>query len=411
MIDTNPAKIKEILTRGVEEIIVKESLEKKLKSGKVLRIKHGVDPTTSDLHIGQAVVYWRLRVFQEMGHKIVFLIGDFTGRFGDPSEELKTRKLRPKEKVRKLARNYLKQIAKIFDIKKTEVRYNSQWYDKMSAAELLKLMSHFSHQRMLERDMFQKRIKKEKFIGLHEPAYPVLQAYDSVVLKSDLTVIGTDQLFNELQARKLQEDFGQQPQDIIAMKLLLGTDGKRKMSQSLGNFISIDEPPQEQYGKTMSIPDHLIIPWFELTTRLPLAEVNLIKKELKAGKINPRDVKARLAQEIVTLYHGPKLAQEAEKEFERIFKAGEKPSKIKSFRFHRESSTKSGQKLEARSLNILDLLVKLKMAPSKAEARRLIQQKGVKIDDKIVENWKKVIKIKGETIVQVGKRRFVKIRC
>lgn len=397
MTDTNPVKIKEVLTRGVEEVIVRESLEKKFKSGKVLRVKHGVDPTTADLHIGQAVIYWRLRTLQEMGHKIIFLIGDFTGCFGDPTKELEIRRLRPKKEVEKLAKNYLKQIAKILNPKLTEVRYNSEWHNKMSSRELLRLMSHFSHQRMLERDMFQERIKKEKVIGLHEPVYPVLQAYDSVILKSDLTVIGTDQLFNELQARKLQEDFGQKPQDIITMKLLVGTDGKRKMSQSLDNFIGINEPPQEQYGKVMSIPDHLIIPWFELTTRVPLDEIEKIKKELKEKKSNPRDAKARLAREIVTIYHGAKEALKAEREFERVFKGKEKPSRIKNY------------ELRIKSCNILDLLVKLRMVFSKAEARRLVQQKGVKINDKIVEDWKKVIKVKDGMIVQVGKRRFIKI--
>ncbi len=259
MTDKTPAKIKEVLTRGVEEVIVRESLEKKLKSGKVLRIKHGVDPTTSDLHIGHAVSYEKLRLLQEMGHKIVFLIGDFTARFGDPTEKLEARTLRKKEEIKDLSQNYIKQISVFLDIKKTEIRRNSQWYDKMSAGELLRLMSHFSTQRMLERDMFEERKKKGLEIVLHEPVYPVLQGYDSVMLKSDLTVNGTDGIFNELQGRKLQKDFGQAPQDIIATSILVGTDGKQKMSQSLGNFIGITEKPNEQYGKVMSIPDHIFL--------------------------------------------------------------------------------------------------------------------------------------------------------
>ena len=250
-------KIEEVLTRGVEKVIKKEDLLKRLKSGKKLRVKHGIDPTTKDLHLGHSVVYLKLKELQDLGHKIVFLIGDFTGRFGDPSEKLKTRTLRSKKEVRDLAKNYLRQVGKILDFKKIEIRYNGEWYDKMKADELLILMSNFTHARMIERDMFQKRIEKGLDIGFHEPVYPLLQAYDSVMLKSDLTVCGIDQLFNELKARELQEKFGQKGQDIIATKILIGLDGKKKMSQSLGNYVGVEEKPTEQFGKIMSIPDFL----------------------------------------------------------------------------------------------------------------------------------------------------------
>ncbi|MBA7496107.1 Tyrosine--tRNA ligase [subsurface metagenome] len=384
---TDKKLINELLSRGVEEVIVKKDLEKKLRSGKRLRVKHGIDPTTKDLHIGYAVVYEKLRLLQEMGHQVVFLIGDFTARFGDPTGQLEFRDLRTKKETKEMAKNYLKQVGRILDLKKTEIRYNGEWYDKMSAEEILRLMSHFTVMRMLERDMFQERIKKSKEIGLHEPVYPVLQAYDSVMLKSDLTVIGTDQLFNELQARKIQEDFKQTPQDLIAMKMLIGTDGKQKMSQSLENYIGITESPEQQYGKVMSIPDDLILHYFELATR-----VSLKKTEKK-----PRDAKAQLAREIVTIYHGKIAAQKAEREFNRVFREKQTPSKLKSY------------KLKAKKLSILDLLTKTKLAPSKAEAKRLVEQGGVKIDGKVVKDWKKEISIKPGIVLQVGKRKFIKL--
>lgn len=390
--------IKELLERGVEEIIERKHLEKSLKSGKKLRIKHGVDPTTPELHLGHAVVYEKLRQFQKLGHQIVFLIGNFTARFGDPTQQKRTRKLKSKEEVEKIARNYISQLGKILEIEKLEVRYNGEWYDKMSAEELLKLMSHFTVQRMLERDMFQERIKKHQEIALHEPVYPILQAYDSVKLKSDVTVIGTDQKFNELQARILQRKWGQEPQDLVIMPLLIGTDGKRKMSQSLGNYIGINESAQEQYGKIMSIPDNIIVHYFELLTHLPNKEIEEIKKDLQESRVNPRDLKARLAREIVTIYHSKEKALEAEKEFLRIFRQRKKPSKIKII------------ELESQIWNILDLLLKLKFASSKSEARRLCQQGGVKIDDKTIKDWKKKIEVKNKTVIQVGKRKFAKIK-
>lgn len=381
--------IKEVLSRGVEKVIKKEDLLKKLKSGKKLRVKHGIDPTTKDLHLGHSVVYLKLKELQETGHKIVFLIGDFTGRFGDPTKKMGARNLRSKKEVRNLAKNYLQQIGRILDLKKTEIRHNSEWYDRMSAQELLQLMSNFTSARMLERDMFQERIKKGLEIQFHEPVYPALQAYDSVMLKSDLTVCGIDQLFNEIKGRELQEKLGQSGQDIIATKILVGLDGKEKMSQSLGNYIAIEEKAEEQYGKIMSIPDSLILDYFELATRASLIEIKKIK--------NPRDLKARLAREIVTMYHSKKAALAAEKEFNKIFKEKGLPTKIPEI------------KIKKKKINILDLLIKTKLVFSKAEAKRLILQKGVKIDKKIQQDWKAVIQIKKGLIVQVGKRRFVKL--
>ncbi len=389
-------KIQELLTRGVEKIIVKESLEKKLKSEKKLRIKHGVDPTTKDLHLGYAVIYQKLKEFQDLGHQVIFLIGDFTARFGDPTDQRKTRGLRDKKEIEKAAENYIKQIGKILNLKKLEIRRNSEWFDKFTGEDMLKLQSRFTIARMLERDMFQERMKRGEEVFCHEPVYPMLQAYDSVILKSDLTIIGSDQLFNEIQARELQKEYNQEPQDIIAMPLLVGTDGKRKMSQSLGNYIGITEEPFEQYGKIMSIPDDLIFHYFELCTKIPLKEIDQLKKALKAG-VNPRDIKARLAQEIVKLYHGSLKAKRAKEEFERIFKKHLEPSKILEY------------KLSFTRYKLQDLLTKTKLASSKSEARRLIEQGGVKINRRVCKDWQEEIEIKKGMIIQVGKRKFAKL--
>ncbi|MCL5093796.1 MAG: tyrosine--tRNA ligase [Patescibacteria group bacterium] len=385
-------KIEELLTRGVENVIDKKVLEQKLKSGKKLRVKHGVDPTTKDLHIGYAVVYNKLQELQEMGHQIVFLIGDFTARFGDPTDQGEhARKLRDAKEVREMAKNYIDQLGKILDLKKTEIRYNSEWYDKMKADELLLLMSHFTAPRMLERDMFQERLKKGETIGLHEPVYPVLQAYDSVMLESDLTVIGNDQTFNELKARDIQKDYGQEPQDVVAMEILVGLDGKQKMSQSLGNYIGITEDATTQFGKTMSIPDELIVHYFKLATRVPSEEISRIEKELKTGA-NPRDIKARLAFEIVKLYHGDKEAKKAEEEFTKIFARKEKPTEM--------------PEVKADGKKLIDILVENGLVASKSEARRLATQKAIKKDDKVVTD----LEFEAEKgVYQVGKRRFIKV--
>lgn len=390
-------KIKELLTRGVEKVVVARELEKKLKSGKKLRIKHGVDPTTKDLHIGYAVVYNKLRELQNLGHTIIFLIGDFTARFGDPTDTEKSRQLRSKKEVRDLAKDYIKQLGSILDIKKTEIRYNSEWYDKMSAEELLQLMSHFTSQQLLERDMFQERMKKNQEIGLHEPVYPVLQGYDSVMLRSDLTVIGNDQTFNELKGRDLQKDFGQEPQDIISMKMLVGTDGKVKMSQSLGNYIGMTEGARDQYGKVMSIPDESLIHYFELTTKISEKEIKKIEADLKKGS-NPRDIKMRLAREIVTMYHSKEEAEQAEEAFVKQFSKRELPEEIKEFKFS------GGER------KLYDILVDCGLVDSKSEARRLIDQNAVKVDGAVIGDREAIIGLKTGMVIQVGKRRYGKIK-
>jgi len=331
-----------------------------------------------------------------MGHQIVFLIGDFTGRFGYPSDKLTARKMRPKKEVKALAKNYIKQVGKILDLNKTEIRYNSEWYDKMSAEELLKLMSTFTVAGMLERDMFQKRIKENKEIRFHEPVYPLLQGYDSVMLKADLTVCGTDQLFNELKGRDLQVEFGQEPQSIITTELLIGTDGKEKMSQSLGNYIGIAEKAKDQYGKIMSIPDNLIIDYFKGVTEVPLDKIKEYEKQLE--KTNPKEIKEILAKEVVSFFHGEKKAENSAEEFKKVFKNKQVPTDIKEV------------KIKEKTLPLLDLLNKTKLVSSKSEAKRLVQQGAVKINNRVFPDWKKEIEIKDNIIIQVGKRRFIKIK-
>lgn len=401
-ITTDSKKIDEVLTKGVEEIIEKESLIKKLQSGKQLRIKFGIDPTAPDIHLGNAAILWKLREFQDLGHKIVFIIGDFTAQIGDPSGRLSARKILSEKEIKKNMKTYKKQIEKILDLQKLKIVYNSHHLVKLSLAEIHRIFHFFSVNQILERDMFQERRKKEKPIWLHEFFYPVFQAYDSVVIKADVEIGGSDQLFNMTMGRHLQPYFKQLPQDIVTMKLLIGTDGRKKMSKSFGNYISIQEPAKEQYGKIMSIKDELIPDYFELCTQLPLKEIRRITLNLKNKKINPRDLKAQLAREIVSIYHGEKASQAAEKEFEKVFREKKLPSRIPEV------------KIKEKTLNILDLLVKTKLASSRSEAKRLVLQRGVKIKiknqkPKIKDNWKEEIEIKKGIVVQVGKRKFIKL--
>jgi tyrosyl-tRNA synthetase len=387
------SQIDELFKKGVEEVIVGDSLKKKLLSGKKLRIKHGVDPTTSNLSLGHAVCYHKLKEFQELGHKIVFLIGDFTARFGDPDKET-ARQMRKAEEVKQMAKNYIEQVGKVLDLRKTEIVYNSTWYEKMSAEELLKLISKFTIARLLERDMFVQRLKKNKEIQAHEIVYPVLQGYDSVMIESDLTVIGTDQKFNELQGRKLQEEVGQKPQDILTVPILVGTDGKQKMSQSLGNDISLNDDYKQMFGKVMSIPDDAIINYAELAGRMSLLELEKIKKLVKN---DPREAKIIVGRAIVDIYY-PGKGTMAEAEFNRIFKDKQIPFDIPWVKL-------SGKN----QIGLVDILLKVKLVNSKSEAKRLIEQGGIKIDKVQIRNINSTIQIHDGMIIQSGKRKYVKI--
>jgi len=398
MNQSNTKLINNFLDSRIEQIINKKSLLAKLKSGRKLIIKHGIDPTTSDLHLGYAVVYHKLRALQDMGHTVVFLIGGFTARFGDPTDKKSTRELRDKTSVEKLAKNYINQALKILDPQKTEIRYNSEWYDKMSAEELLQLMSKFTYAQMMERDMFKKRVKQKQEIGLHEPVYPVLQGYDSVMLKSDITVIGTDQLFNEMRGRDLQRDFKQAPQDIVTVSLLIGLDGKNKMSQSLGNDILITESADGQFGKIMSLPDKLIMHYWKLATNLPMEEIEKIDKRLQQKTINPRDIKMELAQKIVEIYHGSAVSKRAYDNFIRVFQKHQIPKNLATITYPRKQ------------IGIVDFLVESKLVSSKSEARRMIMQRAVKVNQELIHDPYWQLTTARGVIVQVGKRRFIKIK-
>jgi len=395
-INTDPKKIEDLLTRGVETILEKESLKKKLSSGKKLRIKHGLDPTGPKIHLGRAFQFWKLRAFQELGHQVVLIMGDFTAQIGDASDKQAMRKPLFEKEIKENMKDYGKQIGKILDIKKTEVRYNSEWLGKLTIKELLSLAMLFTAQQMIQRRNFKERWEQGKPIGVHELTYPLFQGYDSLAVKADVEIGGSDQLFNLKVGREIQKKFRQLPQDIMTSKMLSGLDG-RKMSTSWSNIVTIIDRPEQMYGKIMSLKDELMPEYFELCTSLPLTEIKKIQKNLKTKTVNPRDIKSLLAKTIVAVYYGEKAAILAEKEFEQVFQKKQFPGKIPEIQITIEK------------IPLLDLLVRTKLASSKAAAKRLILQKGVRIDKNIQEDWQGVIEIKKGLIVQVGKRRFVKI--
>ena len=384
-----------LLSRGVSEVIVKGELENKLKEGKKLRIKFGVDPTKPDIHLGHTAVLLKLKKFQEDGHTVIFLIGDYTTKIGDPSGRNSIRPMLSNEEIKTNAETYFKQVGKILDTEKTEIRYNSEWFAKMDPAEIFKITSKFTVQQVIERDDFQKRLKSGSDIALHELFYPVMQAYDSIQLHSDVEIGGTDQKFNMLAGRNLQKKMGETQQDIITIKLLVGTDGKEKMSKSLGNYIAITDAPGDMFGKIMSIPDSLIMDYYELCTEISDDELKNIESKISS---NPRDTKAELAKIIVAMYHSKDDAGKAAGEFDRVFKNRERPSEMPEI------------KIKLSECKLEELLVKCELAASKSEARRLIEQGAVEIDGKKIIVPEESIQIKDEMIVQVGKRRFVKIK-
>jgi len=397
-INTNSAKIEEVLTRGVEEIINRDRLAERLKSGDKLRIKFGIDPTSADLHLGHSIPLRKLKQFQDLGHQVIFLIGDFTAQIGDPSGRQDVRKTLTEKETKENMKDYVRQASRILNISKVEIRYNSEWYKKKGAGFLMDLSSRFTYARLIERDEFKKRIEQNIDVSMLELLYPLLQGYDSVALESDVEMGGTDQKFNLVFAKKVQKKYNQPEQDIITLPLLVGIDGVRKMSKSYNNFIKLTESPFVMFGQIMSIPDLLVWHYFDLLTNLSTEEIKVIKNKVSKTLLFIKDAKSLLAKEIVSIYHGREAGQIAEKEFERVFKEKELPSSIPII------------KVQEKSFNILDLLVKTKLAPSKSEAKRVILQKGVKINGEIKEDWKEVLQIKKEMIIQVGKRKFVKIK-
>lgn len=395
-INTDQKKIDELLTRGVEEVIVFEDLKKKLLSGKQLRIKFGVDPTAPDLHIGHAVPLRKLKQFQELGHKVILLIGDYTAMIGDPSGRNVTRPMLTKADVGKNMKTYIKQAGRILDMKKVELRYNSDWYKDKGWAFLMALTGKITVARVLDRDDFQKRLKEGSDIQMQEIFYPLMQGYDSVELKSDVEIGGSDQKFNMLMGRKLQKRYEQPEQEVMTFTLLEGTDGEKKMSKTYGNFIALLDSPEEMFGKVMSIPDKLIIKYFELATEVDSGVITEYKKQMEQGK-NPRDIKIILAKEIVKIYHDEKAAETAQSNFDKMFRDKEVPDEMVEIKI-------SG------SMNIVDVLVETKLAASKGEARRLIDGGGVKVGGEVVASYDFVVpKATEGTVIQKGKRGFVKV--
>lgn len=392
-------KIDILSSRLIQDVIVRESLEKKLSGTKKLRIKIGMDPTAPDLHLGHAVCLRLLKQFQDAGHTIVFIIGDYTARIGDPSGKSKTRpELDPKE-IDKNAKTYFKQVGLILDLKKAEICFNSKWLSKLSFADVVKLAAKFTVARIMERDDFTKRFKAGVDISCHELLYPMMQAYDSVAIKADVEVGGTDQTFNMLAGRELQKKMELPEQDVITVPLLVGLDGEHKMSKSLGNYIGLTDVPEDMYGKVMSIPDRLLMQYFELCTELSSEEIQKTRDELVSSHANPRDMKMRLAKMIVAKYHGDAKAKKAEEQFISVFQKKEMPDDIPEIR--------AGKK----QMDVVELLMIAKFATSKTEARRLIEQKGVKVEgETIVDPVQKIEIGKNGVLVQKGKRFFVKIR-
>ncbi len=391
-----------LIKENTADIVQEEELLERIKKKGCLKVKFGVDPTTPDIHLGHSVILFKLRCFQDLDHEVILLIGDFTARIGDPSGRTKTRKPLSTKQIEINAETYKEQAFKILDPKKTEILYNSQWLEKMDFSQVLKLSSHYTVARMLERDDFHLRYKNNYPIGLHEFLYPLMQAYDSVALKCDVEMGGTDQKFNLLLGRQIQKVYGQPSQIIITMPILEGIDGKEKMSKSLGNYIGITEPSQQIYGKIMSIPDELIFKYFRLLT--PVDENDIKEKEqgLKEGKLHPMKLKEDLAKSIVSFYYSKEIAQEEALKFDYVFKKGGIPSKIPCY-YLKENE------LLGNEIWIVKLLQLTNLAKSRSDARRLIQQGGVKLDEERIDNVNLKINLNDEYILQVGKRKFVRV--
>jgi len=391
-------KIEEVLTREVVEIIDRQHLEKKLRSGQKLRIKHGIDPTGPKIHIGRASQLLKLKAFQEMGHQIVLILGTFTAKIGDASDKDSVRPILSEKQVRENVKTYRQQIGKILDLKKTEIRENSEWFNKLEAYDLVRLTSKFTYAQIIERDLFQKRMAEGKDLGLHEFLYPLLQGYDSVEVKADLEIGGTDQKFNMLTGRDVQRDYDQEPQDVMILEMLLGTDG-RKMSTSWGNIINITNNQNEIFGKVMSMKDEMITKYFELCTRVSLQSINSLEK-----KLSPMDLKKKLAFEIVKMYHSEKEAKEAQENFEKVFQRRELPGENSPTPSYEISAE------EAENFNPIRALVGSATVATASEAKRLINQGGVDIDGSRINDYTSPIVIKDNSIIKVGKRKFLKIK-
>ena len=387
----------ELLTRGVDQIFGQPELEQAIASGRRLRIKFGVDPTRPDLHIGHAVALRKLRQFQDMGHTVIFLIGDYTTKIGDPSGKSKTRPMLTDEEIAAHVETYLAQVGLILDVKKAEIRYNSEWLGKLSFGDLISLASNVSVAQIIERDDFKNRLESGQELSLHELLYPLMQAYDSVALEADMEFGGTDQLFNLMAGRALQKKLGQPPQIVFTCELLVGLDGVKKMSKSLDNYVGITDTPLDMYGKIMSLPDNLIAPYYKLTTEIPLPIIDELVKTLAEGA-NPRDSKASLARETVRIYHGDAAALKAEADWTATFRDKQGPAAEQI-----EEITFTGKHKP-----LIDFLVAVDLMASRSEVRRLISSNGIKVDGQSVTDESQALT--GGELIQVGKRRFFKLK-
>jgi len=391
-------RLRRLLRRGVAETIVESELLNLLESGRPLRLKQGFDPSCPDIHLGHVVGLRKLRQFQELGHKVILIVGDWTAQIGDPTGVASTRPMLTAEEVRANAQTYMKQFFKVVDKEKTEVRWQSEWFGKFGLDDVIKLTSKFTVAQFLAREDFSKRYASGRPIALTELLYPLLQAYDSVAIEADVEFGGTDQKFNCLVGRELQQMMGQRPQQILLVPLLIGTDGTQKMSKSLGNYIGVDEPPQEMYGKVMSIPDSIMLDYFELLTDVSDEEIAEYKEKMSSGEINPMVIKKRLAFEIVSQFHGIKEAQQAEEYFTRVFQKREAPEEVVPL-----------TELAGDNVALTVALARAGLAKSRSEARRLLEQGAIEINGRKVTEDLALSSIAKGSIIKVGKRRFASV--
>lgn len=391
-----------ILSQGTAAITPEEEFQTKLansiRNKQPLRVKLGLDPTAPDIHLGHTVVIRKLKQFQDLGHQVQLVIGDFTGRIGDPSGRSEVRKPLTEEQVQANARTYVEQYGKILDMELTKLYFNSEWLAPLTFEDIIRLASSMTVARMLERDDFQKRYSENQPISLHEFFYPLAQGYDSVALETDIELGGTDQTFNLLVGRNLQKDRGQSEQVTMTMPLLEGLDGVQKMSKSLGNYIGVNDAPEQMYGKTMSVPDELMLRYYELTTDISPEGLAALKAGLADGSVHPRDAKMRLAHTFVSMYHGPEAAAEAEQHFRTVFQQGALPDDIPEQVWTGEPTA-----------NIIDLLQEVKLVPSRSEARRMVEQGAVRVNEERVEDSKQEFAVGSGLVIQVGKRKFVRL--
>ncbi len=388
----------EIIKRGVAEIISEEELLERLREGRPLRVKAGFDPTAPDIHLGHTVLIEKMRQFQELGHEVIFLIGDFTGMIGDPSGKNETRPPLTREEVLENASTYKEQIFKILDPEKTRIEFNSRWFSKMNAEDIIRLASRYTVARMLEREDFKQRFQSQTPISIHEFLYPLIQGYDSVVLEADVELGGTDQRFNLIVGRELQKEYGQRPQCLVMMPLLEGLDGVKKMSKSLGNYIGITEPPKEMFGKIMSISDELMIRYYELLSHISLEEFRKLKRGIEEGTVHPKKAKEALAMEIIERFWSKEDALKAKEEFERVFKQKGLPDEIPEIRYH----------FDSQEVWLPQILKETGLCKSTGEAMRLIKQGGIRVDDERISDTQFKLS-SGEYIIRIGKRRFYRL--